>query len=164
MADNGIRQETIQCSRCKKRFFEDGFRVNRLGRRNKTCLECNAKKKAEVERAKQNPEKVAKMKVAGKVRWERIKNDPERLAARRLQQNLTWYKHQFPNDPHQPTTQKEIDDRREWHRLAYIVKNGIGNGTLQRHLDVLEQDKSPQQSKDLAAKLRTMMIELKLGF
>jgi len=52
MADKGNQQETIQCSRCKKRFFEDGFKVTRLGQRNKTCLECNARKKAELERNK----------------------------------------------------------------------------------------------------------------
>ena len=47
-----IGQETIQCSRCKKRFFEDGFKVSRLGRRNKTCLECNVRAKADAERNK----------------------------------------------------------------------------------------------------------------
>ena len=38
-------QELIQCSGCKKRFFADGFRTTRLGRRLKTCLECNARDK-----------------------------------------------------------------------------------------------------------------------
>ena len=47
MADNGNDRQTIQCSRCRKRFFEDGFKVNRLGSRNKTCLECAVKKKNE---------------------------------------------------------------------------------------------------------------------
>ena len=50
MADNVNQQETIRCSRCKKRFFEDGFKVNRLGRRLKTCLECNERVKVEQER------------------------------------------------------------------------------------------------------------------
>ena len=30
----------IQCSRCKKKFYEDGFSANRLGIRYKTCIEC----------------------------------------------------------------------------------------------------------------------------
>ena len=33
----------IQCTRCHKKHFEDGFRVNRLRQRLKTCLECNAR-------------------------------------------------------------------------------------------------------------------------
>ena len=33
--------DTKQCSRCHKRFFEDGFKVNRFGHRHKTCLECS---------------------------------------------------------------------------------------------------------------------------
>jgi hypothetical protein len=37
---------TYQCSRCRKKFFEDGFKINRLGRRLKTCLECSASKAA----------------------------------------------------------------------------------------------------------------------
>ena len=41
MADNVNQEKTIRCSRCKKHFFADGFKVNRLGRRLKTCLECN---------------------------------------------------------------------------------------------------------------------------
>jgi hypothetical protein len=48
MADN--EQETIQCSRCKKRFFADDFKVTRLGRRLKTCLECNARGRAAAHR------------------------------------------------------------------------------------------------------------------
>ena len=47
MAGNGNQQETIRCSRCKKRFFENGFKVDRLGRRLKTCLECNDRGKDE---------------------------------------------------------------------------------------------------------------------
>ena len=35
--------DTIQCSACKKRFYAEGFKVNRLGQRLKTCLECNAR-------------------------------------------------------------------------------------------------------------------------
>ena len=31
----------IQCSGCKKRFAADGFKVTRLHKRLKTCLECN---------------------------------------------------------------------------------------------------------------------------
>jgi hypothetical protein len=49
MADE---RESIQCTACKKRFFEEGFKVNRLGRRLKTCLECNARDKAKRERNK----------------------------------------------------------------------------------------------------------------
>ena len=45
-------QETFECTRCNKLFFSDGFKVDRLGRRLKTCLECNARSKAERERYK----------------------------------------------------------------------------------------------------------------
>lgn len=45
MAEENERK-TYQCSRCKKKFFEDGFKINRLGRRLKTCLECSASKAA----------------------------------------------------------------------------------------------------------------------
>ena len=34
-------QTPIQCCGCKKKFFSNGFRVTRLGRRLKTCIECN---------------------------------------------------------------------------------------------------------------------------
>ena len=34
-------QTPIQCSGCKKKFFTDGFKVTRLGKRLKTCIECN---------------------------------------------------------------------------------------------------------------------------
>ena len=162
MADNGIQQETIQCSRCKKRFFEDGFRVNRLGRRNKTCLECNAKKKAQLERAKQDPEKVAKMKATDNARWERIKEDHELLAARRLQQVLGSYMQEFPDDPHPPTTQGEVDAKREHHRIVALVKGGISRGTLQRRLDRLDCSSHPP-SKELAAKIREVLLELGLS-
>ena len=37
------KQALIQCSGCKKKFFTDGFKVTRLGKRLKTCLECNAR-------------------------------------------------------------------------------------------------------------------------
>ena len=40
-------QETFECTRCNKFFFSDGFKVDRLGRRLKTCLECNARSKGE---------------------------------------------------------------------------------------------------------------------
>lgn len=45
-------QQTVQCSRCKKRFFEAGFKINRLGRRLKTCLECNVRQVVKQERNK----------------------------------------------------------------------------------------------------------------
>ena len=35
------QRELVQCTHCRKRFFVDGFKVNRLGRRLRTCLECN---------------------------------------------------------------------------------------------------------------------------
>ncbi len=168
MADNGNEQETIKCTRCKKLWFVDGFRVNRMGRRNTTCLECNTKKKAYREQVMQDPVKATKMKAAAAIcsvrQYELVKHDATLLAARRLQQVLSCYAKEFPNDLNQPTTQEELDDRREWQRLTSIVKNGTGNGTLQRRLDILERDKNPQQSKDLAAKLRTVMIEVELGF
>jgi hypothetical protein len=37
--------ETIQCTNCKKRFFSDGFKRNRFGNLNKTCLECAERRK-----------------------------------------------------------------------------------------------------------------------
>lgn len=43
---------TIQCSSCRKKFHEDGFRVDRLGRRLKTCLQCNARAKEARDRKK----------------------------------------------------------------------------------------------------------------
>ena len=46
------KQETFQCSTCKKKFHPAGFKVSRLGIRLKTCLECNARCKAERERSK----------------------------------------------------------------------------------------------------------------
>jgi hypothetical protein len=39
------QQEIIKCTQCKKKFFPDGFKVNRLGVRNKTCLECAERRK-----------------------------------------------------------------------------------------------------------------------
>ena len=44
--------DTIKCSRCTKCFFADGFKVDRLGKMLKTCLECNARSKVERERYK----------------------------------------------------------------------------------------------------------------
>ena len=44
--------ETFQCSGCHKRFFADGFKVDRLGRRLKTCLECNVRAKVNREAQK----------------------------------------------------------------------------------------------------------------
>ena len=35
---------TYQYSRYRKKFFEDGFKINCLGRRLKTCLECSVSK------------------------------------------------------------------------------------------------------------------------
>ena len=43
---------TIKCSRCTKSFFANGFKVDRLGKMLKTCLECNVRSKAERERNK----------------------------------------------------------------------------------------------------------------
>ena len=56
VADKGRQmdnpQETFECTRCNKLFFLDGFKVDRLGRRLKTCLEFNARSKTERERYK----------------------------------------------------------------------------------------------------------------
>jgi len=100
--------ETIQCTTCRKCFFEDGFKVNRLGRRLKTCLECNTRDKASRERDKQEPEKVGKKQAV----WWRLKNNPEQLAARRTQQVLSGYKKDFPDDPDQPTSSEEAAIKR----------------------------------------------------
>ena len=40
------QRELVQCTQCKKRFLDDGFKTDRLGRRLKTCLECNSRSKA----------------------------------------------------------------------------------------------------------------------
>ena len=39
--DDKAPEAPIQCSGCKKKFFSDGFKVTRLGKRLKTCIECN---------------------------------------------------------------------------------------------------------------------------
>ena len=59
MADE---REVIQCTKCKKRFHADGFRVNRLGRRNKTCLECAERRVRELERVRVDPERYERWK------------------------------------------------------------------------------------------------------
>jgi hypothetical protein len=51
MADMADK-EIIKCTQCKKKFFEDGFKVSRLGVRNKTCIECAVRKKAYNEKNK----------------------------------------------------------------------------------------------------------------
>ena len=45
-------QELIKCSGCKKKFYEDGFGVDRLGRRFKSCLECAERRKASAKKNK----------------------------------------------------------------------------------------------------------------
>jgi hypothetical protein len=42
--------DVFACTGCKKRFRVDGFRVNRLGERAKTCLECCVRSKADYAR------------------------------------------------------------------------------------------------------------------
>ena len=42
------QRELVQCTHCRKRFFVDGFKVNRLGRRLRTCLECNERGRGRV--------------------------------------------------------------------------------------------------------------------
>ena len=119
MAEQGIQQEIIQCSRCKKKHFVTHFRVNRLGRRNKTCLDCNAQKKAANKRIKSDPEKLAKMKRQARARWDRIKSDPAKKAAFYLKQCLSYYKRDYPDDPRPaPTTRYETYIRRELYRRA----------------------------------------------
>jgi hypothetical protein len=119
--------ETIQCSCCKKRFFTDGFKVNRLGRRNKTCLECNARSKAL--RENRDPEKMAKAKAAkaikDKASYVTLKNDQVLMAARQLYQVLTNYTREFPDDPTPPTTKEEVEKKRDQHRLRVAVANYI---------------------------------------
>ena len=43
-------KEEIKCGGCHKKFHADGYKVNRLGRRLKTCLECNARRPAAMKR------------------------------------------------------------------------------------------------------------------
>mmetsp|Transcript_33820 Transcript_33820/g.39766 ORF Transcript_33820/g.39766 Transcript_33820/m.39766 type:complete len:212 (-) Transcript_33820:129-764(-) len=45
-----MNQEIIKCTQCKKKFFPDGFKISRLGVRNRTCLECGQRRKAAAER------------------------------------------------------------------------------------------------------------------
>ena len=40
------QREIFACSSCHKRFNSEGFKVNRLGIQNKTCLECAARRKS----------------------------------------------------------------------------------------------------------------------
>jgi len=40
----------IKCTGCKKKFHASGFKNNRLGHRLKTCLECNGRRSAHVQR------------------------------------------------------------------------------------------------------------------
>ena len=56
MTDNHKQEETIRCSGCKKQFFEDDFKVTRLGRRLKTCLECNDRASSRARRYKEYKE------------------------------------------------------------------------------------------------------------
>ena len=70
-------QETIQCSRCKKKFFEDGFKVDRLGHRLKTCLECNARRRAAAQRHRARKEAGTVDKAHGEI----CKRDPNRINA-----------------------------------------------------------------------------------
>ena len=69
-----IEDETsilIQCSGCKKKFFADGFKVNRLGRRLKTCLESNARSLAKQDRKNAG--------TVNKIHGEICKRDPVRI-------------------------------------------------------------------------------------
>jgi hypothetical protein len=123
MAEQCIQQEIIKCSRCKKKHFVSHFRVNRLGRRNKTCLDCNAQKKAadkrRRERIKSDPDKIAKARKPKISWWDRIKNDPEKKAEFYLKRCLATYKRDFPDDPlPAPTTRYETYIRREVARRA----------------------------------------------
>ena len=45
MQHSDLIADTFQCTRCHKKFYEDGFNVNRLGHRLKTCLECNSRER-----------------------------------------------------------------------------------------------------------------------
>ena len=79
-----------------------------------------------------------------------------------LQQVLVNYKREFPDDPHPPTTPGEVDAKREHHRIVALVKGGISRGTLQGRLDRLDCSSHPP-SKELAAKIREVMLELGLS-
>ena len=60
MAD---RQETYRCSTCKKQFHADGFKVSRLGVRNKTCLECAERKRTWLAEVRADPARHEKWKL-----------------------------------------------------------------------------------------------------
>ena len=51
------------CSGCHKKFYITGFKINRLGIRNRTCLECAARRRRpRIEPlAKLTPEPLAKL-------------------------------------------------------------------------------------------------------
>ena len=38
-------ESVFACSGCHKKFYLSGFKINRLGLRNKTCLECAARRR-----------------------------------------------------------------------------------------------------------------------
>ncbi len=106
--------------RCYKRFFVDGFKVNRLGRRNKTCLECTARSKADRERRTKQP-KIVPEPEDHLARQERVKNDVKRFEAEQLQRVLDMYRSEFPHEVDQPTTEKEVRNRRTQHRFQAAV-------------------------------------------
>ena len=75
MTDEHKQEMIIKCTGCKKHFFEDGFKVNRLGRRLKTCLECN-------ERARLHSLRYQERKRLGTVNTDHgklSKKDPSRI-------------------------------------------------------------------------------------
>ena len=47
------------CSGCHKKFYISGYKINRLGLRNKTCLECAARRPRLRPVVKPKPEVVA---------------------------------------------------------------------------------------------------------
>ena len=42
--------ELYSCSRCHKKYYLDGFKTNRLGIRNKTCIQCGEKRKNNIKK------------------------------------------------------------------------------------------------------------------
>jgi hypothetical protein len=67
----------IKCSQCRKKFTLDGFKVNRFGVRNKTCLECAARKK--VYQAAHKEDRSEKSKERWRVKTGASYNDPVKL-------------------------------------------------------------------------------------
>jgi len=49
--------DLYSCTGCHKKFYVDGFKTNRFGRRNKTCIQCAERRKKNVKKCEHNRDK-----------------------------------------------------------------------------------------------------------